>query len=45
MDPVVKLFSDEIKHESYVRSLTDDFSVVDLVENSTYPTQLDNDDE
>ena len=45
MDPVVELFSNEIKYESYVRSLTDDFDVVDLVENSTYPTQLDNDNE
>lgn len=31
MNPIDQVFMDEIKRESYVRSLTDDFSVVDLV--------------
>lgn len=31
MNPIDQIFMDEIKRESYIRSLTDDFSVVDLV--------------
>ena len=31
MNPIDQVFMDEIKRESYVRSLTDDFSIVDLV--------------
>lgn len=31
MNPIDQVFMDEIKRESYIRSLTDDFSVVDLV--------------
>lgn len=30
MNPVDQVFMDEIKRESYIRSLTDDFSVVDI---------------
>ena len=31
MNPIDQIFMDEIKRESYIRSLTDDFSVIDLV--------------
>ena len=31
MDPIVSLFNSEVHYESVVRSMTDDFSVVDLV--------------
>ena len=31
MNPIDQVFMDEIKRESYIRSLTDDFSIVDLV--------------
>ena len=31
MNPIDQVFMDEIKRESYIRSLTDDFSVVDTV--------------
>ena len=31
MNPVDQVFMDEIKRESYIRSLIDDFSVVDTV--------------
>lgn len=33
MRDVERVFLEEIKKESYIRALTDDFSVVDLVEN------------
>ena len=31
MNPVDQVFMDEIKRESYIRSLIDDFSIVDTV--------------
>lgn len=31
MNPIDQVFMDEIKRESYIRSLTDDFSIVDAV--------------
>ena len=31
MNPIDRVFMDEIKRESYIRPLTDDFSVVDTV--------------
>lgn len=31
MNPIDQVFMDEIKRESYIRSLIDDFSVVDTV--------------
>ena len=34
MRDVERVFLEEIKKESYIRALTDDFSVVDLVENA-----------
>jgi len=30
-----KIFKEEYKHESYIRSLTDDFSVIDRVNNES----------
>lgn len=31
VDPVTNILANQIKHESYVRALSDDFSVVDEV--------------
>ena len=39
-----ELFSHEVRHESYVRALTDDFSVVDIIESADANTPSDDDD-
>ena len=41
MNPIDQVFMDEIKRESYVRSLTDDFSVVDLAEAASPINEID----
>ncbi len=31
MDPVVAIFNEEVKYESSVRAIVDDFSFIDLI--------------
>lgn len=41
MNPIDQIFMDEIKRESYIRSLTDDFSVVDVAEAASPMNEMD----
>ena len=46
MDPIMEMLDKEVKYESLVRSMSDDFSVVDLVaENATEDDDKINSDE
>lgn len=41
MNPVDQVFMDEIQRESYQRALTDDFSIVDIVESTGPINEID----